>query len=94
MIRGKELIDIEKITQGIDREDASLNNYLIENYLIIFNSLYDTHDCIFALWLKVRHSLLIRSTLKESQKKNPFLIDGNLVAGKNHTMGSKENKVS
>ena len=41
-----------------------------------------------ALWLKVRHSLLvIRSTLKESQKKDPFLIDGKLVAGKNHTMG-------
>ena len=49
VIRGKELMDIEKITQGKDKEDASLNNYLIENYLIIFNSLYDTHDCIFCL---------------------------------------------
>ena len=45
-------MDIEKITQGIDKEDASLNNYLIENYLIIFNSLYDTHDCIFCLVAK------------------------------------------
>lgn len=52
VIRGKELMDIEKITQGIDKEDASLNNYLTENYLIIFNSLYDTHDCIFCLVAK------------------------------------------
>lgn len=73
---GKELIDIEKITQGIEREEASLNNYLTENYFVIFNSLYDTHD-----------SVVIRSTLKESQKKDPFLIDGKLVAGKNYTMG-------
>lgn len=73
----------KKITQGIEREDASLNNYLTENYFVIFNSLYDTHD-----------SIVIRSTLKESQKKDPFLIDGKLVAGKNYTMGQKENKVN
>ena len=52
MIRGKELIDIEKITQGVEREDASLHNYLIENYLIIFISLYDIQDCIFHLVVK------------------------------------------
>lgn len=52
MIRGKELIDIEKMTQGVERENASLNNYLIENYLIIFNSIYDIQDCIFCLVVK------------------------------------------
>lgn len=40
-----------------------------------------------ALWLKVRHSLVIRATLKDFQKKDPFLIDGKLIAGKNYTMG-------